>query len=217
LLSEALAPGLAEGGLFVPGDFDIPVGSPIAVRVTALGLATEVFVEGLVQWRRVHGRVRQTGINPGLGVRMLTSHQERLQFLRNWAGGRSEESGRYEPRCPTNLACVLTSIGRNTGRMLHATLRDARSDLRARDRARWHGAIVSSARRVVGARSRGTAAHARAHRRADAMGARRRTRESTVHARVDPAAQCFDRAARGHSVESARSTPEFIATGAAAQ
>jgi hypothetical protein len=132
-LREALLDTFAEGGIFVEGNYEVTSGSPVTVRVAVGDLAVGVFLEGLVQWRRVGPAVRSAGIAPGVGIRMLASEQERFQFLTKVANEQAEGSGRAEWRYPTELKAFLSPSGRSTGRIVHAVLRDVSP----------HGGLVS--------------------------------------------------------------------------
>lgn len=127
-LRQALLDHFPEGGLFVPGNYDITSGSPVVVRVTASGLSEGVCVEGVVQWRRLAplGRVAVQG-SPGLGVRVLPSQRSRYVFLQRWAEGTLETSGRGDVRYPCELAIRLSSLGRHSGGILHGSLREVGS------------------------------------------------------------------------------------------
>jgi hypothetical protein len=137
-LREALIESFAEGGLFIEGEFGITSGSAVTVRVAAAGLAAGLFLDGVVQWRRMVPHGRGSGAAAGLGVRMLPNQRERYQFLHRWASGSTEGSGRAEWRYPYEKRVVVAPLARQTGRVLHAILRDVSV----------HGAMITAPMRL---------------------------------------------------------------------
>ncbi len=122
-LREGLLDTFVEGGLFVEGNYDVTSGSRVLVRVTAKGMRVGLFVEGVVQWRRV-GVSRAPELTAGLGVRLLANQNERYRFLQRWAAGASEGSLRGTLRYPAEQRVYLSTRGRGTGRLMHATIHD---------------------------------------------------------------------------------------------
>jgi hypothetical protein len=116
--------GAGEGVLFIP-DFTQPsVGSPILVRVSATGLPTGLFVEGVVAWRRL---APAGAYLRGLGVRVLSQHMDRLLFLRRWTHGEVLSVPREHWRFPCREPVLVSfnSAGRKaTQRFVHGTLED---------------------------------------------------------------------------------------------
>jgi Tfp pilus assembly protein PilZ len=126
-LRDGLLDTYVEGGIFVPGHYGITSGSPILVRVSAAGLEAGVFLEGVVQWRRV-GVARAPELTAGIGVRLLASQHERFTFLQRWANAAHAGSGRMKWRYPCDVKAFVATRGSGTGRVLHATLRDVCDD-----------------------------------------------------------------------------------------
>jgi len=122
-LRDALLDTFSEGGIFIEGNYDVTSGSPILVRVGVSGLRAGSFLEGIVQWRRV-GAARTPDMVAGLGVRMLANQRDRFAFLQRWAIGSHDASGRLDWRYPYDMKVFLSTRGRGTGRVLHATVRD---------------------------------------------------------------------------------------------
>ena len=122
-LRDALLDTFSEGGIFVEGNYDVTSGSAIIVKVGAAGLRAGVFLEGIVQWRRV-GPARTPDMVAGVGVRVLANQRDRFAFLQRWASGSDSGSGRSDWRYPFDLKVYLSTRGKATGRILHATVRD---------------------------------------------------------------------------------------------
>lgn len=116
--------GIAEGILFVPDYADGSVGSTLLVYVEAQGLVSGLFIEGVVAWRRVQSA---GGFAKGTGVRVLSPHMERLNFLLRWAKGDVASAQRGHPRFPCAERVLVSFAGthrRSTQRLVHGTLED---------------------------------------------------------------------------------------------
>lgn len=129
-LGDALQGDFTEGGLSLEGEYEVTVGAPVAVRVTAPGLAGGVFLETVVQERRHSSGVERAA----LGLRLLPGQRSRFDFLRSYADAQHAGSGRGEWRYPYDRRCVLAVYGKGTARMLHAAMRDVSP----------HGALVTA-------------------------------------------------------------------------
>lgn len=116
--------GIADGILFVPEYAEGSVGSSLLVHVAAQGLVAGLFIEGVVAWRRV----QSTGtFAKGTGVRVLSTHIERLNFLLRWARGDVPSAHRGHPRFPCTERVLVSFAGtarRSTQRLVHGTLED---------------------------------------------------------------------------------------------
>lgn len=123
-LREALLDTFAEGGIFLQGHYDVTSGSPVTVRLSAPALEPGVFLEGMVQWRRLGAQSRASGVPAGLGVRMLTDQSARFAFLQRWADGQTAELQRLEWRVPLGSTVHVTAEQRATRQILHTRFRD---------------------------------------------------------------------------------------------
>ncbi len=137
-LKDALLDTFSEGGIFIEGNYDVTSGSTVVVRLEAVGLSGGLFLEGLVQWRRV-GPARTRDMVAGLGVRVLASQRDRFVFLSRWANGTHGGSGRVDWRYPVERKVFLSTRGRTTARVLHATLKDVSE----------HGAMLATPTRLM--------------------------------------------------------------------
>ncbi|MFO0563437.1 MAG: PilZ domain-containing protein [Polyangiales bacterium] len=140
---EALANaqrGAGEDVLFVPDCSAASVGSAILVQVDAVGLAAGLFVEGVVAWRRLQNL---PGLPRGCGVRVLSSHVDRLAFLRRWSTGEVSASSREYWRYPCSEKVLISFAGakRSTQRLVHGTVEDVSAK----------GALLVTPSPVVGA------------------------------------------------------------------
>lgn len=115
--------GVPEDVLFVPDVATASVGSAMSVQIEAQGLPGGLFVEGVVAWRRLQ---HMPGMPRGTGLRVLSSHVDRLTFLRRWAHGDVGTSGREHLRFPCSEKVLVSFAGarRATQRFVHGTLED---------------------------------------------------------------------------------------------
>jgi len=140
---EALANaqrGAGDDVLFVPDCSAVSVGSAILVQVDVVGLAVGLFVEGVVAWRRLQNL---PGLPRGCGVRVLSSHVDRLAFLRRWSTGEVSASSREYWRYPCSEKVLVSFVGakRSTQRLVHGTVEDVSA----------RGALLVTPSPVVGA------------------------------------------------------------------
>jgi hypothetical protein len=115
--------GVSEDVLFVPECSTASVGSSILVQVECSGLAAGLFLEGVVAWRRLQ---HVPGLPRGCGVRVLSSHADRLTFLRRWAQGEVASAAREHWRYPCAERVLVSFVGarRATQRLVHGTIED---------------------------------------------------------------------------------------------
>lgn len=140
---EALATTQRAGAddvLFVPDCSTASVGSSILVQVDAIGLAAGLFIEGVVAWRRLQNL---PGLPRGCGVRVMSSHLDRLAFLRRWSIGEVPHAGREYWRYPCTEKVLISFAGarRSTQRLVHGTVEDVSAK----------GALLVAMSPVVGA------------------------------------------------------------------
>jgi len=97
--------GFADGGVFVPGVFTMPAGSPILVRLlTELPAGACTVLTGTVIWRRLPTRGDGPELlRPGIGVAFDPTMRNRVLFLDRLGRGTASDS-RGGARYPTRLA-----------------------------------------------------------------------------------------------------------------
>lgn len=140
---EALANaqrGVEDDVLFVPECAAASVGSAIVVQVEAVGLGAGLFIEGVVAWRRLQ---HLPSLPRGCGVRVLSSHRDRLAFLRRWSKGEVRAGSRTHCRypCAERVLLSFTGSNRSTQRLVHGTVEDVSAS----------GALLVTPSPVVGA------------------------------------------------------------------
>lgn len=133
-LKAALLTNFPEGGVFVGGARALSLGTAVSVRVSFDdSRGGELFVDGVVQWRR-----EATAEQPsGLVVRLLASQRDKFAFLSRLAEGLGAGSRRGDVRYPFERPVVLSAVlgtpggagatGRFSRRMIHASICDVSS------------------------------------------------------------------------------------------
>jgi hypothetical protein len=111
--------GLLNGGLFVPGIFALPAGSPVVVHVFhELPTPGSTILTGIIVWRRMmagaQGAASSTSgtfpLRPGVGVEFDPAMRTRLLFLDRLERGTTRD-GRTGVRYPAQLRGELSLRG----------------------------------------------------------------------------------------------------------
>lgn len=123
-LHGALRSASAEHSMFLSGEYPLTAGERVLVRLSAPGLEPGVFVEGVVQNRRVRKPANERAAETiGLDVQLLPQERAPFAFVRSWAAGRCGVSGRSSWRYPAQMKAhvqVLAAV-RTTGKLLHGS------------------------------------------------------------------------------------------------
>ena len=77
------------GGLFVPGDADLPLGEEVILEIAFLEEQVRFRIRGQVKWRRTDGL--RKSIPPGLGIEFLPEEESARELLLQFATGRDVE------------------------------------------------------------------------------------------------------------------------------
>ncbi len=133
-LRMAWLDGLQDGGVFVPGAFELGAGAPVILRVMIeRPVATTTVLIGSVVWRRLPARepaVSSSSITlrAGIGVSFASSMRARALFLERIARGAASEV-RAALRYPTEIAgevAARTSERAAPARLLDVSVHGAR-------------------------------------------------------------------------------------------
>ncbi|MGZ3420342.1 MAG: hypothetical protein ACXVEE_20875 [Polyangiales bacterium] len=96
--------GFEQGGIFIPGAFNLAAGLPVRIRITTERPAATTVLDGTVVWRRLPQRESTSPavLRAGIGIAFAPSMSARVLFLDRLSRGAAAD-GRAAVRYPTDM------------------------------------------------------------------------------------------------------------------